>query len=268
MTTLIAWIGVDSRGPASLYFAADSKISWGKNDYWNFGRKLFASKAYPDILAYCGDVTFSLTVLQQIVDQIDIGLLYTEEDDYEKKNYKVFNSVKLSFENYPVSQRNNFHIIHGVREGCGMQSFFHIFKISYSNNQWENEELEIPHESRLIDKIGSGTNSMDTWYGKWQRSDSKRTSRSVFSAFCDSIESKDDPKSGGSPQLTGIYRKGNAFSFGIIYKGNRYFNGLPVSNVGALDSIEWRNCLFERCDGKTMERLHQAQRQPRPGNLK
>jgi hypothetical protein len=268
MTTLIAWIGVDSRGPASLYFASDSQYSWGNRESWSFGKKIFASKAYPDILAYCGDVTFPSTILNQLVEHIDIGLLYSQEDNYQKKNQKIFNSIQLSFENYPVSQRNDFHIVHGCREGDRMNSVFHIFKISYKDNDWKNEKLVLPNASKLIDKIGSGKDSMNNWYDKWQRSDSKRTSRSVFSAFCDSIESGDDLCSGGPPQLSGIYRTGNAFSFGIIINGNRYFNGLSVSDSGSLNTIEWRNCLFERCDGNTMERLNHAQRQPRPNNLR
>ena len=267
MTTLIAWSGVDSRGPASLYFAGDSRFSWSKEEGWIYGKKLFASKTYPDILAYCGDVIFPSTIINQIVEKIDSGLLYAEENDYKDKNHMIFNSIKLSFENYPVSQRNKFHIIHGCRSGHGMQAIFHVFKITYENKHWRNENLEIPNKSGLIDKIGSGADSMKSWYEKWQNSDSKRTSRSVFSAFCDSVESEDDPYSGGPPQLSGIYRNGNAISFGIIQKGNRYFNGSPVSDFADLKRIEWKNCLFERCDGNTMKRLPKAQKQPRPGNV-
>lgn len=267
MTTLIAWIGVDSRGPASLYFASDSRFSWGDRQSWSFGRKLFASKTYPDILAYCGDVTFPSTILNQIVDRIDPGLLYAKDDTPVQKNNKIFTSISLSFKNYPVSQRRGFHIIHGCREETGMKSVFHVFKITWTTKGWENEALIIPDESKLIEKIGSGTISMHKWYEKWQRSDSKRTSRSVFSAFCDSIESEEDPYSGGPPQLAGIYRKGNARTFGIIQKENRYYNGEKIFDSGVFNSIEWRNCLFERCDGNTMKILDNAQRQPKPRNV-
>ena len=266
MTTLIAWSGVDSRGPSSLYFASDSRFSW-RDEGWLYGKKLFISKVYPDILAYCGGVVFPLTILNQIIENIDIGLLYDKKDDFDKKNQKVFNSIKRSFDEYPVRYREGFHIIHGCREGQGMQSVFYVFKIQYISSHWKTEKLEIPKKSILIFRAGSGSNSMKKWNNNWQGSDSKETSRSVFSAFCDSIESNDDPYSGGPPQLAGIYREGNAFNCGIIQNNRRYFNGMPIVDYGNISSVEWRNCLFERCDGETMNILPKAQRQPRPWNV-
>ena len=90
--------------------------------------------------------------------------------------------------------------------------------------------------------------------------------RSVFSSFCDAIESPADKLSGGPPQLVGLYRKGLARPFGIIHKGKRYFNGLPVPDSANLGAVEWRNCSFEIC-GNTMQRRAGAQRQPRPSGL-
>ena len=81
MTVLIGWIGVDSRVPCSAYLMSDSRISW--NDQlgaYDYGRKLFAFKNSPDILGYCGDVTFPSMVLSRLSfspvepEQSSIGL--------------------------------------------------------------------------------------------------------------------------------------------------------------------------------------------------
>ena len=58
MTSLLAWVGVDSRHLSSIYLASDSRISWGDVANWDFGRKLFASTKYPEIIGYVGDVLF------------------------------------------------------------------------------------------------------------------------------------------------------------------------------------------------------------------
>ena len=72
-------------------------------------------------------------------------------------------------------------------------------------------------------------------------------------------------KCGGPPQLVGIYRKPKtgAKNFGIIREKKRYFLGIEVpKKAGYFDNIEWRNDLFELCDGITMNRIKDAMRQP------
>lgn len=65
MTAFLSWVGVDHRGPASLYLASDSRISWTDNEVrsWDRGRKVFACSRTPDVLGYVGDVLFPSLVL-------------------------------------------------------------------------------------------------------------------------------------------------------------------------------------------------------------
>lgn len=269
MTTLISWLGVDSRGPASIYLASDSRITWGNAEKWDVGRKIFASKKYPEILAYCGDVLFPSQVLGSIIDQIDNNLLIDENDEQSTKKNKIYNCICDSFNSYPKRRRNEFQILYASRQNSKMKSIFHAMKIAWNSSKgWNLIDLKIPVSSGLIDGIGSGTGSLKEWYNKWQRSDIKGTSRSVFSAFCDSLLSKKDVYSGGAPQLVGIYRKGPAKTFGIVYNNEKFFNGKNINSLINLNKIEWRNNLFERCDGTTLCLLKGAQRQPRPKNIK
>jgi len=144
-----------------------------------------------------------------------------------------------------------------------MSSIEWIPEWGWNNNQWFN----LPTESGLINAYGTGEKSVNKWYSYWSKTKHKRTSRSVFSSFCDALHSGEDPRSGGAPQLVGLYRIGPAKPFGIIYNDERYLFGLPITVTSNLDSVEWRNTLFERCDWQTMEPLHNAQRHGKPKGL-
>lgn len=274
MTTLISWLGVDSRSPSSIYLASDSRISWGRKQRWDTGRKLFASKTMPEIFGYCGDVTFPIQVLGQIIEQIDSGLLFSENEEYNQKSNKVHLLIKNSFSALPREQQRNFEILYVSRIGSKMSAKFMISRIYLEKNKKiKIEYINTPKKSDLIIGRGSGRTAMKHWYNKWIDSILKdpngrsRTSRNIFSAFCDSLRKKDDPLSGGSPQLVGLYRVGAAKTFGILYEEKRYFNGQEVKNNTHVTKIEWRNVLFERCDGKTMLLLKGAQAQPRPNHI-
>jgi hypothetical protein len=52
--------------------------------------------------------------------------------------------------------------------------------------------------------------------------------------------------------------------FGIIASDHRYLLGSRVDELSNFDRIEWRNELFEICDGETRKRKPDAQPQPNP----
>lgn len=268
MTTLISWIGVDPRGPSSIYLASDSRISWGNSSHWDNGRKLFASRKRPEIFGYCGDVLFPTQVLGQLIEQIDQSILFTRGEPFDERAQIVRAALERALFAAPRDQRRVFQVIYASRESEGMNSRFRVCRIDWNQSRnWNMADLELPNHSGLITGIGTGAAANANWYYQWQRSAVARTSRSVFGAFCDSLCSGEDPLSGGPPQLVGVYRAGSAKSFGIISDGKRYLNGQVVSPSGAFEHIEWRNELFERCDGNTMELLSGAQPQPKPVEL-
>ncbi len=100
MTSLVAWIAVDSRSPASIYLVSDSRISWGSQT-WDYGRKLFASRNYPEILGYYGDVLFPSQVLGRLIDLIDLNLLFNADDLPSHKWEKILSVIQKSFKGYP-----------------------------------------------------------------------------------------------------------------------------------------------------------------------
>lgn len=268
MTSLVSWIGIDSRGQSSVYIASDSRISWNDGKTWDYGRKIFASRKHPDILGYIGDVQFPSLVLGQLIDMIDDDLLFANADSPQTKQNKLSSIIRRAFKDYPKEKSHPFTIVYCTRENSGMASIFHVSTLSWQQNRtWLQQWLEIPKESGIIKGLGSGRESIESWYSKWSKTNEGRTSRSVFSAFCDSLKSGEDKRSGGAPQLVGIYRKGTGESFGIIYNRKRYLLGLPVDKDEKLDVVEWRNDIFERCDWRTKKVITGAQRHSRPREL-
>lgn len=268
MTSLIAWIAVDSRGPSSAYFASDSRITWSGKQPWDHGRKLFASSKYPHILGYCGNVLFPTQILGQIIDMIDANLLVDLGDNIDTCVHKIMSVVSNAYQTYHEPESQGFEILYCMREGQGMSSKFHIRKIKFEPPTSSYiSRIDLPAQSDVVTILGSGTPSIDAALRRWKSSDVGGTSRAIFSAFCDSLRSCADQLSGGPPQLVGLFRIQSARAFGIIKEGRRHFYGLEANETSRLDDIRWYNELLEICDPHTFAVKSGAQRQPRPRGL-
>jgi hypothetical protein len=267
MTSLMAWVGVDQRGPASFYIASDSRITWPQGHTWDYARKVFASSHYPDVLGYCGDVLFTSETLSQIVDLIDCAGIFDARHTAESKFALISEMIKEAHSTYPDSEQREFSLLHCSRRGEGMSSIFSLFELSWNAGVgWKSSTLPIPFSSGVARILGSGTAELQVQQYKWGKSEIGGTSRSVFSAFCDSIASGADSRTGGSPQLVGLYRKGAGEVIGTVYLGKSSLLGMPADGLVSPDRVEWRNELFERCDGGG-KLLPGAQRHARPRKL-
>ena len=255
MTTFVAWVGVDSRGAASLNFAADSRISWGSTGkpHWDMGRKTFASIFSPDIFGYVNDVMFPSMIIGQIINVIDSGGLFKLNDSCETRFNKVVKHIKNSHNLYPSEYRNSFCIFHGSRQGTGLTSNFEVNTIAWDKEtgRWTLNSISIPEFSSAIIVDGSGTNSVHKWSKRWNSSSQGRTSRAVFSSFCSAITSCEDKFTNGMPQLVSLYRKDFGKTIGFVNEGKKYISGMEVlsSTDTISENIEWRNKYFERYDG-------------------
>jgi len=187
VTSLAAWVAVDSRLPSSFYLASDSRISFDGRPPFDAARKLFASSQYPDLFAYCGAVDFPFPVLEQALKQIDSGRLFSRDDGATARNQK-FEALLKSL-TYPL-KKGGFTVLHAARDGEGMNVTFFLWSIEWAAEKgWFNEPLDLPIESALVLSAGSGGTVIREHNRKW-RELLPRTSRSVFSAFCDALESE------------------------------------------------------------------------------
>jgi len=277
MTTLVALVGADQRGqdfyrPCSLYLASDSRITWpvsGRNICWDNGRKVFACTTRPDLLAYVGDVFFPSLALAQIISAIDANAFYPESATPPQRFSLITASLKESFAGLPVENQRGFTIMYATRESEKLDCTFHVFTLTWSLKRgWDEERLEVPQTSSSILVLGSGEAAVEKWQKRWQSSTQGGTSRAVFSAFCNAIYSGQDPRSGGAPQLVGIYRIGPGRTFGIVHKKKPILLGMQIDEVAAAAAtVEWRNTVFERCDSKG-NLLPTAQRHHVPRGLR
>src|SRR5690606_38972360 len=108
------------------------------------------------------------------------------------------------------------------------RSSFHLFQIHCSaySRQVTVHNVLMPPVSSVLRTHGTGAESVNHWVARWQSSDQGGTSRAVFSAFCDSLRSKQDARSGGEPQLVGLYRQKNARVFGVVTAKGASFEGI------------------------------------------
>lgn len=268
MTVLIAWAGVDARGPASLYLASDSRISWFNGQAWDLGRKLFLTRTKAHILGFYGDVVFPSQVLAQMVDLIDSELIFASDASPSFCIQQIVESVTASLTEYPESASRDFGIVHGMRQGELMECGFHLSTVNFKNRvTGPIQQVEIGHQSDVLVALGSGTSSFRESMDRWTRSDVGGTSRAVFSALADSIRGGQDPNTGGPPQLVVIYRKGPARACGVVWQRKRWVLGKEVGSDVNLRGTKWHNDLFEVVNPVGLTREKTSQPQPRPHSL-
>lgn len=270
LTSLVAWIGADSRGPASLNIACDSRISWiagqSVSHHWDHGKKAFASMTAPLIAGYVGDVLFPALVLPGAIDRIDRQVFRTDGAAVEG----VISVIRRAWRDYPKAERRPVAIYIGHRVGEGRPSRFRLTQLSNKDggvDSWQTHDLPIPTTSNYLVVDGSGQAAIVQALKAWQETSAGGTSRSIFSGFVDAVVAGVDPKSGGSPQLASLYRIGPGRLLGIIHQNQRYFAGMHLIGDEAVEDVEWRNELFERTDGRKKSRLAGAQPQPRPSTV-
>lgn len=272
MTLLVSWIAVDSRAASSVYLASDSRISWNGLGKFDFGKKVFASRKYPEIFGYCGDVLFPLMILSQIVDSIDSDLLFTHGLSCKSKSRIVMKRMAESFKLYPNEVNSivgdSFEVLHCSRDDKQNFSCHRIAWKKKSKRKWSLTEMKACEISDKAFILGSGSKEFEAKFKLYLEGENARTSRSIFQCLCDTLADMEDKYCGGAPQLAGIYRKPGSAGrlYGIIWQKKRYFEGMQIDNYpdNNLNNIEWRNELFEICDGKSKKIKKGAQRQPNP----
>lgn len=265
MTLLVSWIGVDTHGASSAYIAADSRVSWGVAANFDHGRKVFAFSRSPDILGYCGDVLFPTIVLSQIKELADQGLFFLPKASCKERFEAIKEKLVQQFYKYPKMVKtitvDNFQVLHISRDWINNLKFACWLIRWNREGGWSGKNIVLPIKSGVLFSLGSGAKEFNGNLVRYNKGSNQNTSRNVFHCFCDTLFNIKDKQCGGAPQLVGIYRKPNspAIAYGIIHLKKRYFLGAPVSADVDFFGVEWRNDLFELCDGQTMKRFGHAQ---------
>ena len=269
MTMLASWVGVDTHGQTSAYIVSESRITWPGGSHYDFTKKVFAAKSYPDIFGYAGEVLFPSIALSQIVEMIDAGVFFTQEMDREEKHSVVYEKLQEAFLSYPANHCDSVvQILHISRDTTFLKYPVFSAKLFQWSKQkgWRVFEYSRQLTSGLLCNLGSNQSEFADNLARYQTGPNQNTSRSIFHCFIDTLSNTKDQKCGGAPQLVGVFRKPdtNAINFGIVYKNKRFFLGSELTNEVKYDNIQWRNELFELVDGNTKQRFASAAEQPDP----
>ncbi|MBM7652995.1 hypothetical protein [Neobacillus cucumis] len=282
MTTLIAFSSVDSEGVSAIYLASDSRLSWDTTDggilSWDHGKKVFYSQRSPLIMGYCGDVLFPTQILSQIIDLLDNNLLSLDNLSPIDVFSEISNLIKHSFDNFPkIVITKSFTIIICGRDNASGD--FYCYELAWKEVKVEEQDkkewkwVDKPKDinkiqSDVIAAYGSGGDNFNNFKTLYAKSDFYGKTRGIFNCFYNAIKSQKDSRSGGVPQLVGIYEDKAGKCLGVISEGQRYLNGMHINNNCNYNNIKWVNELFEVCDGDTLERGENQQRHIKPNNIK
>ncbi|WP_375584237.1 hypothetical protein [Cyclobacterium xiamenense] len=267
MTLIISWIGVDRKKDykeiSSIYIASDSRYSWGSAKKFDQGIKVFGSSKFPEIFGFCGDVLFPSIILGQIIPQIDNGILFGPNDGAGTKNQRVFNYIRSSLDTYPKEYLVNdgFTILHATR----VNKEFNLFKTTFGKEKiLKNKEIQLPKISTTIFTGGSGEKEFNSHWEEWNNPmhNNYGTSRAVYHCLSKTLKEIKDPRTGGLPQIVGLYKVGNMRLFGVVEYEKKYVYGKELTENIYSKSIEWRNGNFERTSPENLKRLKGAQQQP------
>lgn len=252
MTTLVCWCGIDQRGPSSINIAADSMFTWPSGQQWSYGRKISIRPIQAEILGFAGDVTLGQN-------------LFTGLPNVSMSDDGLHDRLQQLSTTFPERSLHGTSVVFARRLGEYMSGKFLVTAHEYREDGWHVSEKELPNESGVVCAYGTGRGSALAEVAAWFNGDGPgRTSRSVFSGFCDALRVGRDPRTGGPPQLAGIFRNGPAHETGIVWDDKLWLGGLNPSNDIDLAGFEWRNELFERCDPQTRLLMENAQRHARP----
>lgn len=266
MTLLVAWTGIDSRSPASVYIATDSRVSWGDQNHFDHSNKTFALRQFPAVLGYCGDSLSSQMLISQAIAVI--------EANPEHKGMRLEDLVNIfihlivrNYNQYPVTNSTgSFTVVICGKATLGSAGDFECYRIDSKFKKTTKTKLTLPSVSGPIVITGSGEEEFKNQYKKHQatQNPNKSTSRDVFHAFYQTIKQSENCTVGPIPQIVSVIRKPKTGGIycGVVIEDKRYFSGLLIDRDIAPRGLQWFNANFEITNLHTKRRELDAQVQP------
>ena len=124
MTSLTALVAKDQRKVSAVYLLTDSRISSLGEESWDGARKTFASKTFPDIYAFCGDVLLPTTILGQFLGALDLGLIADQTSTFSDRVRRLKHEFDSALKKYPgvwLAQNSSTVVCCG-RDGEGQRT--------------------------------------------------------------------------------------------------------------------------------------------------
>lgn len=261
MTAILAWITKNpGHGFGSLYFASDSRLCFEvtnngtmryhpKTDNY---QKTFVSQTTPDIFAICGKVGGAHEFLQHTQSVLSAARASVQAP----LNEPVLNAYSLDVFNRSVSTLTRHKmpgagliVIHGYRFGTNSFGLTrHEFVNAADRCCVHSVPFQLSTNGGLLWRDGKAAELIERVQTGDREKDARGYSRWFWQTFCDVLlEQLGDITIGGSPQVVGLYNKGNGQVIGVYYKTCLYVSGQPV-NILPEHVTECRDVLFQRVD--------------------
>ncbi|THD75569.1 hypothetical protein E7681_03690 [Thalassobius vesicularis] len=251
MTTTIAWLSYQNGAPSALTFASDSRLTWKvSGQTWDYGRKIYWCKSSPDIFGFAGDVVSQSTVVSQVCEIFDYSASRLAHSTPKDRHLAFVAYLQSATAEFPNSKSNGLHVLHGLRDGEGESCDFRLWRTvkEAGTHSWSDKELEFRADGKknLVDDpgqffgAGSGASKHRAFWERRIR-EAGNTSRSVFRALWDVIETAEDPMTGGLPQIASLGTTGFAKPVGFCKDHRRSVCGLPLASDGTGEDLEWRD---------------------------
>jgi hypothetical protein len=250
LTSLLAWLAVDSRRTTGIYFASDSRRTFSDGSYLDDCAKLFAPSKSPDIFAMLGqDITFPARAMPEICAQIDEGRIPAgvATSMYGRLEWVlgVLRSMKAA-----RPGGGDFTIFHGSRNAFGMKATFAISRYRFvgGDEKWLIDELDLQtRASHAVAFDGSGHEAVFDEVARLKVATGS-VSRVHFAGLCAALRDQTDPLSGGAPQLLGLGSVGKGRHYGVVMPSGTFFKGCPVLPADVPADTQWRDQAFEPVD--------------------
>lgn len=245
MTAVVAWVGVDQRGPSSASIASDSRITFydrdGKlsDDRWSTAKKCFACGHSPDVFGFEGDVLVASVFLSQFVDVLDH---WSRERGHpmpaDARHELMIQHLARTINDVPASQLRDLSIVHSSRDGDLMQSEFYTYVVKVRGGRIRRQQLDTPTRSSVLalgslevrkalapHAMGSGGKQVHKLVDKWRVSKADTTD-SILGGFYEAIREPETPTVGGPAQVVRLIRKGPPQRLAVAWDdGGQYLSG-------------------------------------------
>jgi len=263
MTLLVSWTGIDTHGPASVYIATDSRITWGKDGAFDHAVKTYAMHNFPAVFGYCGDALVSQMIIAQTSALVS-SVIDPNRATLEDIANLFARSMARSYADYPKRHSTGSFtvVICGKRQlvSCGD---FQCYKIKSSFSDTAISQVAFPVESSPLVIVGSGASEFRRQYDRHSvdENPNRSTSRDVYHAFAQCLQSGLEETVGSVPQIVSVIRKPGSCGFhcGAVSGENRYINGQLIDFDLLRNEAVWFNENFEITDPATKKRMKNAQ---------
>lgn len=259
MTTVVAWLSVDSKLSRSLIVASDSRYSWeeGRSGKWDSGRKVFYLECFNDVFAFAGDVTFGITMITNASSIFTAGVNDPAFATFKQRTEYFRRLVSTAHATYPsegkgsprkIIERTVFtHVNYSV-------SVFNYSNVIFKDN-WKGVPVEIPKDlqrSQFIKVVGTGRAAFRNELYRHQKINGSFYARHAWRSLAAVAgDDKLDQQTGGPLQAIVLHSDNSHLKVGSFERQAYFLFGCEIRDPKQYEQLEWRDPAYNWIDPRS-----------------